>query len=75
MFGSELTETNNEPTFRVFNIQNLTPKKFLIFAGLSLFQGGGGAYVPPLPLATPLRVLGPYFIGVACYTHLHFGVH
>ena len=44
MFGSELTETNNEPTFRVFNIQNLTPKKFLIFAGLSLFQGGGRTF-------------------------------
>ena len=34
--GSELTETNNEPPFRVFKF--LTPKK-IFSAGLSLFQG------------------------------------
>ena len=33
---TELTETDNEPPFRVFKL--LTPKKFF-FAGLSLFQG------------------------------------
>ena len=42
--GSELTETDNEPPFRVFKF--LTPKKFFS-AGLSLLQGG--AYAPPVP--------------------------
>ena len=48
--GSELTETFNEPPFRVF--KSMTPKKFF-FAELSLFQGG--AYAPTAPLATPLQ--------------------
>ena len=48
--GSELTETDNEPPFRVFKF--LIPKTFFS-AGLSLFQGE--RTLPPLPLAAPLR--------------------
>ena len=54
---SELTETNNEPPFRVFKF--LTPKK-IFSAGLSLFQGERTLPPPPPPppvppLATPLQ--------------------
>ena len=49
--GSELTETNIEPTLRVFKF--LTPKKFFtLFRRLSLFQEERN-----LALATPLYLV------------------